>query len=326
MSRYCITGAAGFIGSSLTRRLLEDGHELLVIDDFSNSLFLSSAEEWTKKLSVDGVVEVYITDICDADESFFDGVDVVFHLAAKTSVVASWKNIKEYEQINALGTLNILECVRRAGVKRFVYASTAAVYGGGDDGGLLQGDLPYPKTEADYCYPLSPYGATKLQGENFCRFYGELGVPYTICRFFNVFGPDQKHRMSFPYSSVIPTFIRKALFEESPNIYGDGLQTRDFIYVNDVVDALIRLSQDERTIGETYNIGSGRSCSVLDLWKMVREFSSVKPDHLFATPRKGEIRHNLADIRKVREILGVEFPKHFLERALWETFLGFKEE
>ena len=195
---------------------------------------------------------------------------------------------------------------------RFYHVSTDEVYGSLGAEGLFTEETAYD--------PRSPYSASKASSDHFVRAYHETyHLQTVISNCSNNYGP-----FHFP-EKLIPLFINNIIQGKPLPVYGDGLYTRDWLYVKDHAIAIDMVFHKGVT-GETYNIGSGRSCSVLDLWKMVREFSSVKPDHLFATPRKGEIRHNLADIRKVREILGVEFPKHFLERALWETFLGFKEE
>lgn len=324
--RALVVGGAGLIGSSLVKRLLKDGHEVVVWDNFSSSLF--PAQEWGRQ---HGLVEIEVGDILSGS-GLQGNVDVVFHLAARTSVPDSWKDIEAYERVNALGTFKVLEAAKRLNAKRFVYASTAAVYGSAKEilqeywgeKAVSQMSFSYPRNERDHPFPLSPYAVTKLQGEQFVKLYGQLGIPFTIVRFFNVFGGNQRLRTHSPYASAIPAFIRKALAGEPPTIYGDGQQTRDFVYVEDIAEACVRLSQDERAVGETYNLGSGKSCSVLVLWEMIRKFSRKKLNPVYGEPRLGEIRDNLADIRKVQGILGKGWPRHSLKDALWETFLAFQ--
>ncbi|HIQ02466.1 MAG TPA: SDR family NAD(P)-dependent oxidoreductase, partial [Anaerolineales bacterium] len=254
MTLWLVTGGAGFIGSHLVEALVARGERARVLDDFSTG-------RWENLAAVTGQVEVIEGDVRDraAAARAVDGVEVVIHLAAIPSVQASVEDPQRVMAVNCTGTLNLLEAARAAGVRRFVFASSAAVYGDQTDLPLRE-DLPPD--------PLSPYAASKAAGEALCRaYFASYGLPTVVLRFFNVYGPRQDPRS--PYSGVISIFVERMRQGLPPVIYGDGEQTRDFVYVGDVVEAVVRAAEREEAVGEVFNIAGGRQTSVLELVKVL---------------------------------------------------------
>jgi len=240
------------------------------------------------------------------------GVEVVFHQAALVSGPQSIENPIEVAMVNDLGTLNVLEAARHCGAKRVVLASSCAVYG----------DLPeLPKKEEMDTKPLSPYAASKLHGETYARLYGDLYGLETVClRYFNVYGPRQDP--SSPYSGVISIFMDKAARGEGVTIYGDGEQSRDFIYVADVVQANMLAAQRENISGLTINVGTGKSVTVNSLWKNIAKLADVKGEPERANARPGDIRQSVAEIFRANTMLDFE-PRYSLEEGLqltWEWY------
>ncbi len=223
-----------------------------------------------------------------------EGAEVVAHLAAVVSVEWSLRNPQETMDVNAQGTLHLLEAARQAGVSRFLFASSAAVYG--DHSELpLREDLPLR--------PLSPYAASKVAGEALCHAYqAAYGLPTVILRFFNIYGPRQDPHS--PYSGVISIFVARMRHGLPPIVYGDGLQTRDFVYVGDVVAALIRAGKQDGAAGAVVNIARGEETGVLRLVTLLNQVLGTALEPEFAPPRAGEIRRSAGDPRRARSILG----------------------
>jgi UDP-glucose 4-epimerase len=231
------------------------------------------------------------------------GCDVVFHLAALPSVTKSVENPLASHDACATGTLTVLDAARHAKVRRVVYAASSSAYGD------QPGDV---RRESDPLVPLSPYAAAKLAGEHYCQCCTAVyGLETVRLRFFNVFGPRQDAKS--PYSGVISLFSAAMARGQAPTIYGDGLQTRDFVYVADVVQALVKAAQAPRASGNVYNIGSGQSVTILDLVKHLNELlgTSLQPVH--GPARAGDVRHSLADIALARRDLGFEPQVSFRE-------------
>ncbi|MCI0685078.1 MAG: SDR family oxidoreductase [Gemmataceae bacterium] len=291
MSTCLVTGGAGFIGSHLAEALVGQGHTVRVLDDFSSG----KADNLAPIKDAVQVVEAGIT-AADAVRHAVAGCDLVFHLAALPSVTKSVENPLASHDACATGTLMVLDAARQAGVRRVVYAASSSAYGD------QPGDV---RRETDALLPMSPYAAAKLAGEHYCQCCTAVyGLETVRLRFFNVYGPRQD--ASSPYSGVISLFSAAMARGQAPTIFGDGLQTRDFVHVADVVQALIKAAQAPRAVGQVYNIGAGRSVTIIELVKHLNDLlgTSVQPVH--APPRAGDVRHSLADITLARRDLGYE--------------------
>jgi nucleoside-diphosphate-sugar epimerase len=297
-----VTGGAGFIGSHITNRLLEEGYKVTVVDDLSSGKKENLPEHESLK--------IVKKSICDDMSLEFEGVEVVFHLAALPQVQFSIENPKETHEVNVNGTLNILEHARKAGVKRVVFSSSSAIYGDQDELPLKENMTPNP---------LSPYAAQKLIGENYMELYSKIyGVECISLRYFNVFGPRQNPAGS--YACLIPKFISLIETEKTPVINGDGNQTRDFVYVSDVVEANFRAAttQNKESFGKTFNIGGANQYSVNQIAKILIEMSgkSITPEH---GPSVIEPHDTLADIQKAQNFLSWNPTKKF-EDGIKETY------
>ncbi|MFC1921393.1 SDR family oxidoreductase [Chloroflexota bacterium] len=304
IKKVVVTGGAGFIGSHLVERLFEQGYLVTIIDDLSTGKI-----ENVKKLLDDGnavLDESSITDLPLLNKLFKD-VDYVFHLAAYPSVPRSIENPLECHRVNVTGTLNVLEAARENGVGKVVCASSSSVYG----------DTPVlPKKEDMLPSPLSPYAVAKLAGEYYCQvFYKVYKLPTVSLRYFNVYGPRQDPNSH--YSTVIPKSIKLVNENRPPIIYGDGEQTRDFTFVNDIVEATLLAAENDAQ--GVYNIGGGRSTTINKLTKVIIELarSDVKP--IYLEPRLGDVSYSLADISRAATF-GYQ-PKYSLETGLEETML-----
>ncbi|MDP2859433.1 MAG: NAD-dependent epimerase/dehydratase family protein [Bacillota bacterium] len=308
--KFLVTGGAGFIGSHIVRRLVETDQTVRVLDDLS----YGSLDNLTAVQDGNDFVKA---DVRDAERlaQAMSGVDCVVHLAAVASVQRSVDDPVATSLVNLLGSVNVLDQARRAGVKRVVFASSAAVYG--------QGPEPV-KTEALALCPASPYAADKASVETMCRmFSGLYGLETVALRYFNIYGPRQNTESD--YATVIPRFLGRMLGGERPVVFGDGLQTRDFCYVDDVVSATILAATCPAVgHGEAINIGSGTSTSVLDLVDHLNAAlgTSLVPEH--ATPRAGDVRHSRADISLAARLLGYQ-PQIPLAEGLWRTAAWFRE-
>lgn len=289
--RALVTGGAGFIGSHIAERLVSEGHSVRILDNLSSGR-LENIRGFADK------VEFIEADVRDKPQLDFyaAGCDVVFHQAAIVSVPYSMEHPQETHDVNIQGTLNVLECARRRGVKRVVFACSAAVYG--DDPTL-------PKREDMRPMPISPYGVEKLTGEAYLHVYAQaFGVETVSLRYFNVFGPRQDPKS--PYSGVISIFVDRLLRGERLTIFGDGNQTRDFVYVGNVVQANILAATKPGVAGRAFNIGCGQETTLRTLASRLAEIAGV-PLHIdFEPPRAGDIVASYADIARARAELGYE--------------------
>jgi UDP-glucose 4-epimerase len=304
MNELClVTGGAGFIGSHLVEALTASGRRVRVLDNLCTGL----RSNWDH---VRPAPEFHEGDVADpaAVARAMDGVNVVYHLAALASVQQSIDNPAATHQTCATGTLQILDAARRKGVRRVVYAASSSAYG------IPVGDV---QTEDDPVRPLSPYAAAKLAGELYCQaFSATFGLETVRLRFFNVFGPRQ--RADSPYSGVIAIFSDMLAAGRTPVVHGDGLQSRDFVYVTDVVQALMKAAEAPNVSGGVYNVGTGRSISILDLVGALNRLlgTNLTPKH--GPARAGDVRHSRADISRTRRDLGFE-PKVVFETGLART-------
>ncbi|NPV62198.1 MAG: SDR family oxidoreductase [Methanotrichaceae archaeon] len=302
--KFVITGGAGFIGSNLTRALANE-NEVIVIDDLSAG----------KRENLEGVEATLVKgSILDREllKDQFRKADLVFHLAAIASVERSVRDPLLVNEVNLNGTLNVLEEARLAGVRRVVFSSTAAVYGTSPD---------LPKREDMTPDPRSPYAVAKLAGEHYCRVFSELfGLPTVVLRFFNVFGPRQDPGSE--YSGVISRFISALLEERKPVVYGDGEQTRDFVYVADVVRALILAGGCSRT--GSFNVARGESTSLNRLLEILGRVTGRDAIPQYREARRGDIRHSLADVSLYQE-MGYR-PEYSIEEGLRRTVDWFSEQ
>lgn len=299
--KFVITGGAGFIGSNLAEYLSKD-NDVLVIDDLSTGKMENLAGLDVRFLKGN------LTDRLLLKEAFV-GAACVFHQAAIASVKKSVEDPARTNAVGIDGTLNVLIAARDAGVRRVVQASSAAVYGS---------SLQLPKDEDMLPEPMSPYAVSKLAAEHYARVFQELyGLKTVSLRYFNVFGPKQDP--SSEYSGVISRFISALLNDEQPVIYGDGEQTRDFVYVNDVVSANILASRGAPGV---YNIACAKSISLNTLVKVIGKILAKEVRPRYESARAGDIKHSLADINRAK---GMGYlPKYDLEEALLETIEWFK--
>ena len=305
--QYLITGGAGFIGSHLADALA-GSHDITILDDLSsgnlhNIRHLLESERCT-------FVEGTFTDE-DLVLSLCEGIDGIFHLGALTSVQQSVEEPRRAHEVNIGGTLNLLMAAREHAVRKMVFASTAALYGN---------NPVFFKTETMLPEPLSPYAVSKLTGEYYCRIFSDLyGVKTACLRFFNVFGPRQDPHSD--YAAVIPIFISRLLEGRPLTIFGDGEQTRDFIFVKDVVAANIRAMEGD-TEG-VFNIARGERTSLNDLASMLADIAGSRTEIVYEAPRAGDVRHSMADVSKARDLLGFS-PAHSIGDGLEETVIWFE--
>jgi nucleoside-diphosphate-sugar epimerase len=305
-----VTGGAGFIGSHLVEALLSAGSGVAVLDNLSSGHF-SNLEQ------VQDRIEFYYNDIRKLQDltKAAQGCDVVFHLAAVVAVQQTIDDPVESAMVNDIGTINVLEAARRNRIPRFVLASSCAVYG--DDPRL-------PKNEAMKPLPTSPYAVHKLSAEHHARVYGELfGLKTASLRFFNVFGPRQDP--SSPYSGVISIFMTRAIANQAPVIFGDGSQSRDFVYVKDVVNALILAANSNKAAGAVMNIGTGNNISINRLWDLIDSLAGrqLMPD--YAPARAGDILHSVAAIDLAESLLKYT-PDFSLEQGLTATLEWYRRQ
>jgi UDP-glucose 4-epimerase len=305
--RYLVTGGAGFIGSNTVDELLRRGHEVVALDDLSSGTLANLAKVKEKIDFVQGS----ITDVNKLREGC-RGVDFVIHLAARTSVPQSMADPCDTNRVNVDGTLNVLLAARDAKVKRVVFAGSTAVYG----------DTPIlPTTESTPPAPISPYGASKLAGETYGQVFSRsFGLEFVSLRYFNVFGPRQDP--GSPYSGVLSRFHAALLGETQPIVFGDGEQSRDFVYVGNVVEANLLACEAKGAAGLVFNIGTGVRHTLNQTLASLEKITGRPTKAKYAPPREGDIRDSQADITRARTVLGYS-PRIGFEEGLkntWEWF------
>lgn len=289
--KFLITGGAGFIGSHLAVHLVSEGHEVVILDDFSTGL-----RENLEAIPGDyELIEGSITDRDTCDEAMA-GVDVVLHQAALGSVPRSVADPLTSHEVNATGTLNVLAAARGAGVRRVVYAASSSAYGDTEE---------LPKHEGMVPRPRSPYAVTKLTGEGYCRAFAASYGLFTVgLRYFNVFGPRQDPASQ--YAAVIPLFVTAALDGRPPTIFGDGEQSRDFTFISNVISAnMLAAGVDDLSVaGQVYNVGAGDRTTINELWRIIAEEVGTDVDAQHTEPRPGDVCHSLASLERVQADLG----------------------
>ena len=309
MPTYLVTGGAGFIGSHLVEFLLAQGGQVRILDDFSTG----RRENITPFLKR---IVLFEGDLCDEDlvARATKGADFVFHQAAIPSVARSVSEPLASNRANVEGTLNLLVASEKAKVKRFVYASSSSVYGSAG---------PLPRTEDLPLDPISPYGVSKLAGECYARVWSQLfGLETVVLRYFNIFGPRQNPQAQ--YAAVIPKFISAVLNARPPTIYGDGEQSRDFTYVENVVLANWLAIHSSSVSGEVFNVACGERTTVNQLARLINEIVGTNLKSIHSEPRPGDVPHSYADITKARRLLGFE-PGIDLKEGLKKTIEYFEK-
>jgi len=305
--RALVTGGAGFIGGHLVEGLLAAGWSVRVLDDLSSGVEANLAGAMDRIDFIRGDIRDGET-LADA----MTGVEVVFHHAAVASVPRSVAQPYLTNSVNVDGTLQVLEVARYSKVRRVVFAASSAAYGNGKE---------LPKVETLPVIPQSPYALQKYNGEMYCRLYHELyGLETVALRYFNIFGPRQDPEGD--YAAVIPRFVTAALANEPPVIYGDGLQTRDFLYVENVVQANLQAADADGASGFVINIGAGACTSLNELWEVIREVLGADLEPRYEAARAGDVRDSLADLSAAVNLLGYE-PSVGLREGLRRTIAGF---
>jgi UDP-glucose 4-epimerase len=310
MKTYLVTGGAGFIGSHIATSLIERGERVRILDNFNTGKHANIRH-------LEPRVELIEGDLTDraAVERAVQGAEVVFHQAALASVPRSVAQPLDTNAACVTGTLNVLDAARQAGVRRVVYAASSSAYG----------DQPVPvKSEQLMPAPISPYAAAKLAGEFYCQaFTATYGLETVALRYFNVFGPRQDPQGA--YAAVIPKFIVEMLAGRQPTIFGDGKQSRDFVFVGDVVRANLLAAESAKAIGKTINIASGRQYSLLEVVSAINRVLGTNIQPVLAPPRIGDVRDSLADISRAKELLGYE-PGVTFEEGLRQTIDDFRAQ
>lgn len=302
--KVVVTGGLGFIGSHLIERLNQNNEVIIVDNQSSGSIKNIEGLDFTR-------IDSNFGDITEINlEQIFEGADYVFHMAAVTSVPQSVEDPIRSNEVNITGILKVLEAARKCDVDKLIFSSSSAVYGETEK---------LPISESNPINPLSPYAVTKATGELYCNVYTEIyGLSTISLRYFNVFGPRQDPKSQ--YAAVIPIFIDKLIKNESPVIYGDGKQTRDFVSVKDVVDANILSAQSTAT--GVYNIGLGKSTTINQLFEIIKNTMDKDINPIYESARSGEIKHSVADISKAKSI-GYS-PDNNFKNKLIETVNWFK--
>ena len=306
--RYLVTGGAGFIGSNTVDELVRRGHSVVVLDDLSSGKEDNLAELRNKITLIKGS----ITDIEVVRKAMHDA-EYVLHLAAKTSVPRSVKDPIETNKINIDGTLNVLVAAKELKVKRVVFAASSSAYG----------ETPtLPKVETMQAEPISPYGVTKYVGELYGQTFGRCyGLENVALRYFNIFGPRQDP--SSPYSGVLAKFCSAFLEDAQPVVFGDGEQTRDFTYVENVVQANLLACEAPSVSGKVFNVGVGGRVSLNEVVRALGKITGKTLETKYEPPRDGDIRDSQADITQARELLGYE-PQVSFEEGLSRTYEWYR--
>lgn len=313
MSRYLITGGAGFIGSNIVEELLRRNEKVRVLDNFVTGK-RENIKPFLEK------IELIVGDIRDKRilKQALKGIDYVIHEAAIRSVLKSIENPVLTNEVNVTGTLNLLIASKDAKVKRFIYASSSSIYGQTSS---------FPQKESQKPDPISPYAVSKLAAENYCIIFAKnFGLETVSLRYFNVFGPRQNPESR--YSAVIPAFIERLLKDLPPTIDGDGRQKRDFTYIDNVVEATLKAVAAPNIVGRVINIGCGDSISILEMAKILNEIlkKNIKPE--FGSPRPGDVQKTQADITEMKELLKFSSKVDFSEglKRTVEWFKGWLKE
>lgn len=314
MKKFLVVGGAGFIGSNIVDSFLEKGYFVRVLDNF-----FSGKEENLRNASQNygkdrfELIKGDMRNTGDCDKSC-EGMDYVLLLAALRSVPRSFNAPEDYNEVNVGGTLKMLQAAAKHKIKRFVFSSSSSVYGDSDT---------FPLKESQPTNPISPYAITKLAGEGYCRVFSKFYGLETVClRYFNVFGPKQA--LDDDYAVVIPKFIKCIVNNENPPIFGDGKQSRDFTFIDNVVLANELAAIKEGIVHEVFNVARGEEHTVLETSDLINKVlgKSVEPVHL--EPRVGDIYRTFADISKVKDLLGYELPIGF-EEGLEKTIQFFQQ-
>jgi len=310
MARVLVTGGAGFIGSHLVEWLVRDGHTVRVLDDFSSG----------QRRNLDPVIrqiELLEGSVCNEDlvRRACRDVEYVFHLAARPSVPRSVAEPLRTDEVNAVGTLRVLLAARDAGARRVIYAASSAAYG---DSEVL------PKVESMRPEPVSPYAVSKLAGEYYCSCFSRVyGLQTVSLRYFNVFGPRQDP--DSPYAAAIPAFVSRMVAGQRPIVYGDGEQSRDFCYIDNVVHANRLAMQAPRVQGEVVNIACGQRVTLNHIIAQINAHlgTNLEPD--YQDPRPGDVRHSLADLEAARRLLGYE-PQVMFDEGLRRSIAWYQAQ
>jgi UDP-N-acetylglucosamine/UDP-N-acetylgalactosamine 4-epimerase len=306
--RYLVTGGAGFIGSNIVDELVRRNHQVVVLDD------LSAGKE-SNLAHIRSKIDLRVGSITDlaAAQAACQGADYVIHLAARTSVPRSVKDPLESNHINIDGTLNVLVAARDAKVKRLVYAASSSAYG----------ETPtQPKVETMPSQPISPYGVTKYVGELYAQVFGRVyGLENASVRYFNVFGPRQDPTSQ--YSGVLSRFMLAVIEGQQPLIYGDGEQSRDFTFIENVVDVTLRACEASGASGKVFNGGTGARITLNEVLKLLEKITGKKLQAKYDPPRNGDIRDSQADISLARKVLGYN-PSVNFESGIERTWQWYK--
>ena len=310
MGKYLVTGGAGFIGSNLARFVLDAGHDVTVLDNFATGK-PENLDEIRDRIEL---IEGDIRDRATMDRAI-DGCSAVFHEAALGSVPRSVEDPQTSHDVNVNGTITVLEAARAAGVKRIVFAASSSAYGDQEQS---------PKHEGMVPTPISPYAASKVACEVYLRSYAAVYGLQTLClRYFNVFGPHQDP--SGAYAAVIPVFVSKLLSGDRPVVFGDGEQSRDFCYIENVCEAnwLAANAPGDVCDGRAVNIACSSRTTLNEILDMLRDLLGSDLQAEYADPRAGDVKHSLADISLARETIGYE-PKVFFEEGLHKAIDWYK--
>jgi nucleoside-diphosphate-sugar epimerase len=310
MTNYLVTGGAGFIGSHLVRQLVWSGHRVRVFDNYSTGKI-----ENLHDVSRD--IEMVEGDLRDNEAVLraVEGIEVIFHVGAIPSVPKSIRDPGTSDRVNTGGTLNVLHAAVTSGVRRVIYSASSSVYGNANT---------VPKTEAMLADPMSPYAISKYSGELYCRVFHQIyGLETVSLRYFNVFGPRQDPDSE--YAAVIPKFIRTISLRNQPVIFGDGTQSRDFTYIDNVIRANVLAAHAPRLQGESVNIGCGERITLNHLVELINDVLKTEVSPIYAVPRQGDVMHSLAAIQAAQALLGY-VPCVSLREGLERTIRWFQEE
>ena len=304
MSRWLVTGGAGFIGSNIAEELVRQGHQVRILDDFSTGK-REHIRDFANRLEIlEGDIRDYPT-----IRKAVEGIEFISHQAALRSVPKSVDNPKDTHDINVTGTLNLLMAAKEARVRRVVYASSSSVYGE---------EKKFPQRESQRPAPISPYAASKLAAEHYCVLYSKtFGLETISLRYFNVFGPRQDPESL--YSAVIPRFMEQAMKGEPLEVHWDGKQSRDFTFIADVVQANLLAAKAKKAAGGVFNIANGRSYSLLDLIRGLEKIMKKKLPRRHTPRRAGDVRKTWADISQAKRILGYR-PRFSFAQGLEKTW------